>query len=214
MNDLNKDIEIVEETIKHYKSISKNLYDTYLGANNEQSENYMKRAQAMENVLSELSNLKWKNEIYVKSIKSHKSAIEKQEIELETKQKDIDNWKKIYEEEEQNIIEKNNKIFSLETELETYKKIAEKPTIEFAKELNKASLVMLDGRFIGGERERVLRFYKPEDIGVDIKVNEVGKDIQLNEKIFHSGKHFLELKFYHNESIDALIHRLEHLKTL
>ena len=99
-------------------------------------------------------------------------------------------------------------------ELETYKKIAEKPTIEFAKELNKASLVMLDGRFIGGERERVLRFYKPEDIGVDIKVNEVGKDVQLNEKIFHSGKHFLELKFYHNESIDALIHRLEHLKTL
>ncbi len=43
--------------------------------------------QAIENVLSELSNLKWKNEIYVKSIKSHKETIEKRDIELETYKK-------------------------------------------------------------------------------------------------------------------------------
>lgn len=47
-------------------------------------------ANSIENVLSELSNLKWKNEIYVKSIKSHKETIEKKDIEIET-------WKKIAE---------------------------------------------------------------------------------------------------------------------
>jgi methionine synthase II (cobalamin-independent) len=35
--------------------------------------------EAIKNVLLELGNLKWKNEIYVKSIKSHKSTIEKQD---------------------------------------------------------------------------------------------------------------------------------------
>ena len=43
--------------------------------------------EAINVALSELENLKWKNEIYVKSIKSHKSAIEKQEKELETYKK-------------------------------------------------------------------------------------------------------------------------------
>ena len=64
---------------------------------------------------------------------TNQEAISKVLSELETKQKDEENWKKIYEEQEESIIEKNNKICDLEfkvddlkSELETYKKIAEK----------------------------------------------------------------------------------------
>lgn len=55
---IDEDIKILEETIKHYKAISKNLYDVYLGANNKQSEDYMKKAIAISNVLSELKTYK------------------------------------------------------------------------------------------------------------------------------------------------------------
>ena len=76
---IDKDIEKIN---KLYYLLD-NVYSTGLIENEERDE----YQQAIENVLSELSNLKWKNEIYVKSIKSHKETIEKQDKELETYKK-------------------------------------------------------------------------------------------------------------------------------
>ena len=67
----------------------------------------------LEKQKAEISDLKWKNEIYVKSIKSH----DRYEIELNDE-----------------IIEKNNKIFDLEAKIEKKDKVIDL----MAKELVKA----------------------------------------------------------------------------
>ena len=105
MSDLDKDIELVSnlKNIELKGKVNEQYIYTKI------PEEYL---NAIENVLSELSNLKWKNEIYVKSIKSHKETIEKKDIEIEIlkRQVDVDNI----------ILEKQDK------ETETWKKIAEK----------------------------------------------------------------------------------------
>ena len=68
MNNLDEDIKILKEKLKI-------LNDTKL----KKTDQLERELQAIENVLLELGNLKWKNEIYVKSIKSHKNTIEKQD---------------------------------------------------------------------------------------------------------------------------------------
>lgn len=92
--------------------------------------------------------------------------------------------------------------------------IKNKQRIEFAKELDDASILIVSGKFTEGEKEKVLRFFNASDFKEQLKVNEVGKDVQVNREIFFSDKHICELAFYHNESIDAIIHRLEELKKM
>ena len=83
---IDKDIEIVKEIITH-----KDDYDVFFGYRIAKPYPVgAEEIQSISTVLSELSNLKWKNEIYVKSIKSHKETIEKKDKELEI-------WKKIAE---------------------------------------------------------------------------------------------------------------------
>lgn len=82
--------------------------------------------------------------------------------------------------------------------------------IEFAKELDKATILIVDGVLENGEK--VLRFFNASDFQADLKVNDVGTDIEVNKRIFFSGKHVCELVFYHDESINAVIHRCEALK--
>lgn len=89
-----------------------------------------------------------------------------------------------------------------------------KVRIEFAKELDNATVLMVGGKFIEGEQEKVLRFFYASDFKEQLKVNEVGTDVQVNREIFFSGKHICELVFYHNKSIDAIIHRLEEIKKM
>lgn len=89
-----------------------------------------------------------------------------------------------------------------------------KVRIEFAKELDDASILIVGGKFIEGEQEKVLRFFNASDFKEQLKVNEVGTDVQVNREIFFSDKHICELVFYHNESIDVVIHRLEGLKKM
>lgn len=86
--------------------------------------------------------------------------------------------------------------------------------IKFAKELDNATVLMVGGKFTEGEQEKVLRFFNASDFKKDLKVNEVGTDVQVNREIFFSGKHICELVFYHNESIDAIIHKLEEIKKM
>lgn len=90
----------------------------------------------------------------------------------------------------------------------------EQTRIEFAKELDKATVLMVGGRYTEGEKEKILRIFKTEDLDMDLKVNEVGTDLKVNEEIFFNNKPICELVFYHNESIDALIHRLEEIKKM
>lgn len=92
--------------------------------------------------------------------------------------------------------------------------IKSKQRIEFAKELDNATVLMISGKFTEGEQEKVLRFFNASDFYEQLKVNEVGTDVQVNREIFFSGKHICELVFYHNESIDAIIHRLEEIKKM
>lgn len=92
--------------------------------------------------------------------------------------------------------------------------IKSKQRIEFAKELDNATVLMISGKFTEGEQEKVLRFFNVSDFYEQLKVNEVGTDVQVNREIFFSGKHICELVFYHNESIDAIIHRLEEIKKM
>lgn len=84
--------------------------------------------------------------------------------------------------------------------------------IEFAKELDKATILIVNG--INENGEKVLRFFKSSDFQEELKVNDVGKDVEVNKNIFFSGKHLCELVFYHNESINAVIHRCEELKEM
>lgn len=88
--------------------------------------------------------------------------------------------------------------------------------IEFAKELNNASLLLSIGVKNPNtkEQEKVLRIFKVSDFEIDIKVNDIISKEETRERIFFSGKHICELVFYHNESIDAVIHRLEELKKM
>lgn len=92
--------------------------------------------------------------------------------------------------------------------------IKNKQRIEFAKELDNATILMVGGKFTEGEQEKVLRFFNASDFKEQLKVNEVGTDVKVNKEIFFSGKHICELVFYHNESIDAIIHRLEEIKKM
>ncbi len=89
-----------------------------------------------------------------------------------------------------------------------------KVRIEFAKELDNATVLMIGCKFTEGEQEKVLRFFNASDFYEQLKVNEVGTDVQVNKEIFFSDKHICELAFYHNESIDAVIHRLEEIKKM
>lgn len=85
-NNIDKDIEIVKEIITH-----KDDYDVCFGYRIAKPYSVSaEEIQAISNVVSELSNLKWKNKIYAKSIKSHKELIENKDKELEI-------WKKIAE---------------------------------------------------------------------------------------------------------------------
>lgn len=111
--------------------------------------------------------------------------------------------------DKENVFVKDIKILENAIEL-----IKSKQRIEFAKELDNATVLMISGKFTEGEQEKVLRFFNVSDFYEQLKVNEVGTDVQVNREIFFSDKHICELAFYHNESIDAVIHRLEELKKM
>ena len=106
----------VIERLNRFKTI-KVLYGNTFAIHLEQLEQLQNDIETVLNLLekqkAEISDLKWKNEIYVKSIKSH----DRYEIELNDE-----------------IIEKNNKIFDLEAKIEKKDKIIDL----MAKELVKA----------------------------------------------------------------------------
>lgn len=60
---MEEDIKILEETINHYTAISKNLYDIYLGKDNEESKVYLRKAQALENLIKGYRKLEEQLEI-------------------------------------------------------------------------------------------------------------------------------------------------------
>ena len=92
-------------------------------------------------------------------------------------------------------------------------KADEKQTrIEFAKNLDNATILIVNG--INENGEKILRFFNASDFQADLKVNDVGKDVEVNKKIFFSNKHVCELVFYHDESINAVIHSCEELKNM
>lgn len=92
-------------------------------------------------------------------------------------------------------------------------KADEKQTrIEFARNLDNATILIVNG--INENGEKVLRFFNASDFQAELKVNDVEKDVEVNKKIFFSNKHVCELVFYHNESINAVIHRCEALKNM
>ena len=106
----------VIERLNRFKTI-KVLYGNTFAIHLEQLEQLQNDIETVLNLLekqkAEISDLKWKNEIYVKSIKSH----DRYEIELNDE-----------------IIEKNNKIFDLEAKIEKKDKVIDL----MAKELVKA----------------------------------------------------------------------------
>ena len=93
------DKEVIER-LNRFKTI-KVMYGNTFTMHLEQLKQLQQDLETILNILEnqkvEISDLKWKNEIYVKSIKSH----DRYEIELNDE-----------------IIEKNNKIFDLEAEIE------------------------------------------------------------------------------------------------
>lgn len=84
--------------------------------------------------------------------------------------------------------------------------------IEFARNLDNATILIVNG--INENGEKILRFFNASDFHAELKVNDVGKDVEVNKKIFFSNKHVCELVFYHDESINAVIHSCEELKNM
>lgn len=112
------------ERLNRFKTI-KVLYGNTFAIHLEQLEQLQNDIETVLNLLekqkAEISDLKWKNEIYVKSIKSH----DRYEIELNDE-----------------IIEKNNKIFELEAKIE--KKDKESHFIQSELDIANAKIIKLN----------------------------------------------------------------------